>query len=119
MTERQGRRRVYRITFLKSEKFCISEHLTPGVSDEEWWTCTVREIVQEGRGHVCFIGERRNAFRIVVGKAEWTKWFWRRRRRLESNIKINLKSVGYVNFYFAQDRYQRWWFREHDNETWV
>lgn len=63
--------------------------------------------------------DRVNAYRILGGKVEETISFWKGRCRLHNNIKINLKDVGYISVGLAQNRDQRWWFREHENETGV
>jgi hypothetical protein len=41
--------------------------------------------------HVACMGERRNAYRILVGKPEGKRSLGRRERRWEDNIKIDLK----------------------------
>jgi hypothetical protein len=40
------------------------------------------------------MGERRCAYRVLVGKPEGKKPLGRHRRRLEDNIKIDLQEVG-------------------------
>ena len=45
-------------------------------------------------GHVARIGERRNVFRVLMGKPEGKKPLERPRRRWEDNIKIDLQDVG-------------------------
>jgi hypothetical protein len=42
-------------------------------------------------GHVARIGEKRNAFRILVGKPEGKRPLGRPRRRWVDNIKMDLK----------------------------
>jgi hypothetical protein len=42
-------------------------------------------------GHVARMGEKRNAYRILVGKAEGKRPLGRRRRRWVDNIKIDLR----------------------------
>jgi hypothetical protein len=56
------------------------------------------------------MGERRGAYRALVGKPEGTRPFGRPRRRWEDNIKMDLREVGrggmdWINL--AQDR-DRW-----------
>jgi hypothetical protein len=56
------------------------------------------------------MGEIRNAFRILVGKPEEKIPLERHRRRRESNIKMDLKEIGWehVNcIHLAQGR-DRW-----------
>jgi hypothetical protein len=48
-------------------------------------------------GNVAFIGERRGAYRILVGKPEGKRPLGRRRLRLEDNIKMDLQEVGLGN----------------------
>jgi hypothetical protein len=46
-------------------------------------------------GHVAHIGERRGAYRALVGKSEGRRQLGRPRRRWEDNIKIDLQEVGW------------------------
>jgi hypothetical protein len=46
-------------------------------------------------GHVARIGERRNAYRILVGKPEGRRSLGRPRRRWENNIKMDLREAGW------------------------
>jgi hypothetical protein len=45
-------------------------------------------------GHVARIGEKRNAYRILVGKPEGKRPLGRARRRWVGNVKIDLKEIG-------------------------
>jgi hypothetical protein len=45
-------------------------------------------------GHVARMGEKRNAYGIVVGKPEGKRPLGRQRYRWVANIKINLKRDG-------------------------
>jgi len=45
-------------------------------------------------GHVARIGERRGAYRVLVGKPEGKRPFGRTRSRWEDNIKMDLQEVG-------------------------
>jgi hypothetical protein len=61
-------------------------------------------------GHVARMGERRGAYRALVGKAEGRRPLGRPRRRWEDIIKMDLREVGWggmdwINL--AQDR-DRW-----------
>jgi hypothetical protein len=61
-------------------------------------------------GHVARMGERRGAYRGLVGKPDGRRPFGRPRRRWEDNIKMDLREVGWggmdwINL--AQDR-DRW-----------
>jgi hypothetical protein len=55
------------------------------------------------------MGQRRGACSILVGKPEGRRPLGRRSRRLEDNIKINLREVGWGMDWndLAQDR-DRW-----------
>jgi hypothetical protein len=61
-------------------------------------------------GHVARMGEKRNLYRLLVGKPEGKRPLGRPRRRWIDNIKIDLLEIG-VNVVdwigLAQDRY-RW-----------
>jgi hypothetical protein len=46
-------------------------------------------------GHVARMGQKLNAYRILVGKPEGKRPLRRRRRRWEDNIKIDLGEVGW------------------------
>jgi hypothetical protein len=41
------------------------------------------------------MGEKRNAYRILVGKPEGKKPLGKPKRRWEDNIKINLREIGW------------------------
>jgi hypothetical protein len=47
-----------------------------------------------GDGHVELAVEKRNAYRVLVGKPEGKRWFGRPARRMEDNIKMNIKERG-------------------------
>jgi hypothetical protein len=62
-------------------------------------------------GHVARMGERRGAYRALVGKPEGKRPLGRPRHRWEDNIKMDLREVGWggMDWYnLAQDR-DRWW----------
>jgi hypothetical protein len=46
-------------------------------------------------GHVAQVGEKRNAYRILVGKPEGKSPLGRPRRRWVDNIKIDLREIGW------------------------
>jgi hypothetical protein len=62
-------------------------------------------------GHVARMGERRGAYRALVGKPEGRRPLERPRHRWEDNIKTNLREVGWGGgadwIDLAQDRH-RW-----------
>ena len=45
-------------------------------------------------GHVARMGERRDAYRVLVGKPEGKRPLRRTRRRWDDNIKMDLQEVG-------------------------
>jgi hypothetical protein len=60
--------------------------------------------------HVARMGERRVAYRVLVGKPEGRRPLGRPRRRWEDNIKMDLREVWWGNvdwINLAQDR-DRW-----------
>jgi hypothetical protein len=46
-------------------------------------------------GHVARMGEKKNAYRILVGKPEGKRPLGRRRRRWEDNIRMDLREIGW------------------------
>jgi hypothetical protein len=61
-------------------------------------------------GHVARIGEKGNAYRLLVGKPEGKRRLGRPRRRWVDNIRIDLGEVGWGDVDWiglAQDR-NRW-----------
>jgi hypothetical protein len=60
-------------------------------------------------GHVTRKGEKRNAYRILVGKPEGRRPLGRPRRRWVDNVKIDLREIGWDSVDLtdlAQDRDQ-------------
>jgi hypothetical protein len=58
-------------------------------------------------GHVARMGEKRNAYRILVRKPEGKRPLGRPRRRLVDNIKVDLREMGWDGVDWidlAQDR---------------
>jgi hypothetical protein len=61
-------------------------------------------------GHVARMGEKRNAYRLLVGKSEGMRPLGRPRRRWLDNIRMDLVEVGWGDVDWigpAQDR-DRW-----------
>jgi hypothetical protein len=56
------------------------------------------------------MGEKRGAYRILVGRPKGRRPLGRPRRRREDNIKMDLQEVGWGMYWIelAQDR-DRWW----------
>jgi hypothetical protein len=46
-------------------------------------------------GHVAYMGERKGAYRILVGRPEGRRALGRPRRRWEDNIKMDFQEVGW------------------------
>jgi hypothetical protein len=60
-------------------------------------------------GHVAQMGEKRNAYRILLGNPEGKRPLGRPRRRWVDNIKMDLREIGWDGmdwFDLAQDRDQ-------------
>jgi hypothetical protein len=60
-------------------------------------------------GHVARMGEKMNAYRMLVGKPEGKRPLGRPRRRNEDNIRMDLREIGWGGMdwiYLAQDRDQ-------------
>jgi hypothetical protein len=60
-------------------------------------------------GHVLRIGEKRNAYKILVGRHEWRKPFEKPRRRWQINIRTDLRKTGWKDvdwMHLDQDRDQ-------------
>jgi hypothetical protein len=61
-------------------------------------------------GHVARMGEKRGAYKILVGRPEGRRPLWRPMHRWENNIKMDLQGVGWVGMDWielAQDS-DRW-----------
>jgi hypothetical protein len=60
-------------------------------------------------GHVALMGEKRGAYRILVGRPEGRRSLGRPRHRWEDNIKMDLQDVGWCVDWIelAQDK-DRW-----------
>jgi hypothetical protein len=61
-------------------------------------------------GHVAWTGEKRNTYRLLVGKPEGNRPLGRPRRRLANNIRMDLVEVGWGDMHWiglAQDM-DRW-----------
>jgi hypothetical protein len=70
-------------------------------------------------GHVARMGKKRNAYRILVGKAEGKQPLGRPRRRCVDNIKMDLREIGWAGMDWidlAQDRDRRRTLCEYGNE---
>jgi hypothetical protein len=77
-------------------------------------TCIIRTIKPRRTiwaEHLALMGEKRNAYMILVGKAEGTRPAGIPRIRLEDNIKMDLIEMWWCvidSIYLAQNRNQ-WW----------
>jgi hypothetical protein len=68
---------------------------------------TIKSRRMRWAGHVARMGEKRNAYRILVGKPEGRRSLGRPRRRWVDNIKMDLREIGWGGvdwFHLAQDR---------------
>jgi hypothetical protein len=71
---------------------------------------SIMTVSMRWAGHVARIGEKRNVYRLLVGKPEGKRPLGRPRRRWMDNIKMDLLEIGLsvVDWIgLAQDRY-RW-----------
>jgi len=70
----------------------------------------IKSRIMRWEGHVACMGERRDVYRVLVGKPEGKLPHGRPRRRWEDNIKMDLQEVGFGDMDWielAQDR-DRW-----------
>jgi hypothetical protein len=78
----------------------------------------LQDLLNDGRilfcivraGHVARMGEKRNAYRILVGKPEGKRPLGRPRRRCVDNIKMDLREIRWNGMDWidlAHDRDQR------------
>jgi hypothetical protein len=62
----------------------------------------IKSIRKRWTGHVTRVGEKMNAYRILLGKSEGKRPLGRQRRRWVDNIKIDLRErengVGWTGF---------------------
>jgi hypothetical protein len=73
------------------------------------WVIKLRRM--RWAGHVACMGERRGAYRVLVGKPEGMRPLGRPWHRWEDNTTMDLQEVGYGGMDWiklAQDR-DRWW----------
>jgi hypothetical protein len=63
-------------------------------------------------GHVARMGEKRNAYRILVGKTEVTRPLGRQSRGWVDNIKMDLRKIEWHGMDWIDLAYDR----DHDNE---
>jgi hypothetical protein len=75
--------------------------------------CVIIRIIKSRRmkllGHVARMGEKRNAYRILVGQPEGKRPLGRPRRRWEDNVRMDLREIGWGGMDWidlAQDRDQ-------------
>jgi hypothetical protein len=52
------------------------------------------EVAEDEMGHVARMGEKRNAYRLLVGKPEGKRPLVRPRRKWVDNIRMDLGEVG-------------------------
>jgi hypothetical protein len=72
--------------------------------------CTIRSFITCAIGRICSTnGDKRNGYRILVGKPEGRRPLGRPRRRWIGNIKMDLTEIGCDDMdwiHLAQDRDQ-------------
>jgi hypothetical protein len=54
----------------------------------------IKSKMMRWAGHVARMGEKRNAYKILIGKLEGKRPRRRPRRRWEDNIKLDLREIG-------------------------
>ena len=62
-----------------------SQNIIGGDQNREGW---------KGRRHVARMGDKRNAYRVLVRKPEGKRPLWRHRSRWEDNIKVDFQKMG-------------------------
>jgi hypothetical protein len=77
------------LTTLPRKKLCYETHASCFP-----WRQNNPEVMRWA-GHVVCMGERRGAYRVLVGKTEGRRPLGRSRRRWEDNIKTDLREVGW------------------------
>jgi hypothetical protein len=77
-----------------------------GVGRDNFFTVI---LTSRWAGHVARMGEKKGAYRILVGRSEGRRPLRRPRRRWEDNIKMDLQEMGWSMDWIelAQDR-DRW-----------
>ena len=64
-----------------------------------YFSADIIRVIKSGRrrwaGHVARVGNRRGAYRVLVGKPEGRRPLGRSRRKWEDNIKIDLREFGW------------------------
>jgi hypothetical protein len=93
---------------------CVDAHFKNTTRIRSYSSPSIIRIIKSRRmrwvGHVARMGEKRNVYRLLVGKPEGKRPLRRLRRRWIDNIKIDLLEIG-LNVVdrigLAQDRY-RW-----------
>jgi hypothetical protein len=60
-------------------------------------------------GHVACTGEKRGAYRVLVGRPEGRRQLARPRRRCEDNIKMHLQEVGWGMDWIELAQYRDRW----------
>jgi hypothetical protein len=70
----------------------------------------IKSRMMRSAGHVARLGEKRNAYRLLVGKPEGKRPLGRPRRRWMDNIRMDIREVEWVDVGWiglAKDR-NRW-----------
>jgi hypothetical protein len=59
--------------------------------------------------HVALIGQKRNSYKVLVGKPEVRRWLGRPKCKWKDNIKMDLPKIGWESMdwiQLAEDEYQ-------------
>ena len=74
-------------------RLCNKELYALYSSPDIIWVIKSRKL--RWAGHVAYMGERRGAYTVLVGKPEGRRPHGRPRHRWEDNIKMDLREVGW------------------------
>jgi hypothetical protein len=79
---------AYLFTYLLSNEELLNLYSSPSIIR------IIKSRRMRWAGHVALMGEKRNVYRILVGKPEGKRPRGRPRRTWEDNIKMDLREIG-------------------------
>jgi hypothetical protein len=87
------------VTTLTPEKFTVTKPRRGAkihyASDNRKGNVIIKSKRMRWTGHVARMGEKSNAYRILVGKPEGKRPLGRPRRRWDDNIRMDLREIGW------------------------